>query len=87
MLRDAGCVERALRIPPAYRGSTGAVAVKLAVDARGTPGLVHPLAPVPEEIVAAVSDAVRACPWSAGGDADGRPTPLWTTLTVKLDGR
>ncbi len=85
--RDAGCVERKLQVPPEYRGSTGAVTVKLAIDAAGKPGLVHPLSPVPDEIVAAVADAIRACPWSAGGDADGRPTPLWTTLTVKLDAR
>ena len=42
-LRDVGCVERRLQVPPAYRGSTGAVTVKLAIDAAGKPGLVHPL--------------------------------------------
>jgi hypothetical protein len=30
---------------------------------------------------------VQACPWKAGGDADGRPLPLWTTLTVKIESR
>lgn len=86
-LREVGCVERKLQVPPAYRGSTGAVTVKLAIDAAGKPGLVHPLGPVPDELVTAVATAVRACPWSAGGDGDGRPTALWTTVTVKLDGR
>ncbi|HEX9307373.1 MAG TPA: tetratricopeptide repeat protein [Anaeromyxobacter sp.] len=86
-LRDAGCVERKLQVPAEYRGSTGTATVKLAVDLAGKPGLVHRLSPVPDEIVAAVADAVRACPWSVGGDADGRPTPLWTTVTVKLDAR
>jgi TPR repeat protein len=85
--RDPACVQRALRVPPDYRGSTGSVSVKLAVDAAGKPGLVYPIVPVPDEIVSAIAAAVRACPWSAGGDADGRPLPLWTMLTVRLDGR
>jgi TPR repeat protein len=86
-LRDPACVDRALALPGEYRGSTGTVAVKLRVDAAGKPGLVHPLTPVPEEIVSAIAAAVGTCRWSAGGDGDGRPAPLWTTLTVKLDAR
>jgi hypothetical protein len=86
-LRDPGCVERALRVPPELQGGAGAVAVKLAVDAAGRPGLVHALAPAPDALVAAVDVAVRACPWSAGGDGDGRPVPLWTTLTVRISGK
>lgn len=86
-LRDPGCVDRALRVPPELRGSAGTIAVKLAVDAAGRPGLVHALSPAPEPLVAAVSAAVRACAWSAGGDADGRPVPLWTTLTVRMSAR
>jgi TPR repeat protein len=85
--RDPACVQKALRIPAELRGSRGGVTVKLAVDAAGKPGLVHPLTPVPDEIVSAVAAAVRSCAWSAGGDADGRPVALWTTLTVKLDAR
>jgi hypothetical protein len=86
-LRDAACVERALRVPAELRGSAGSVTVKLAVDAGGKPGLVHALSPVPDPLVEAVAAAVRACPWTAGGDGDGRPMPLWTTLTVKIDAR
>jgi hypothetical protein len=85
--REPGCVQRALRVPPEYRASTGAVSVKLAVDAAGRPGLFHPIVPVPDEIVSAIAAAARACRWSAGGDADGRPLPLWTVLTVELDPR
>jgi hypothetical protein len=86
-LREPACVQRALRLPPEYRGSTGAVSVKLAVDAAGKAGLVYPLAPVPDEVVSAIAAAIRACPWSPGGDADGRPAALWTVLTVRLDAR
>jgi hypothetical protein len=86
-LRDPACVERALRVPPELRGSAGTVAVKLAVDAAGRPGLVHALSPVPEDLVVAVAAAVRACPWKAGGDGEGRPVPLWTTLTVRVESK
>ena len=86
-LRDPSCVERRLAVPAEYRGSTGAAVVKLAVDASGAPGLVHALAPVPEPILAAVSDAVRGCAWSPGAGEDGRPAALWTTLTVRIEGR
>ena len=86
-LRDPACVERALKVPPELRGSAGTVSVKLAVDAAGKPGLVHVLSPAPDGLVTAVAAAVQACPWKAGGDADGRPLPLWTTLTVKIESR
>jgi len=84
-LRDPACVQKALRIPAELRGSRGGATVKLAVDATGKPGLVHPLTPLPDGIVSAVAAAIRSCPWSAGADADGRPAALWTTVTVKLD--
>jgi hypothetical protein len=83
-LRDPACLERALRVPADLRGAAGQVTVKLAVDAAGKPGLVHAVSPAPEPLVAAVAAAVSACAWSAGGDADGRPLALWTTLTVRI---
>lgn len=85
-LRDPTCVERALRVPPEYRGSTGSVTVKLAVDEAGTPALVHALTFAPEALVSAVSDAIGRCAWT-GGANDGRPASVWVTLTVKLDAR
>ncbi len=86
-LRDPSCVERALAVPAEYRGSTGGVTVKLAVDGAGAPALLHVLTPVPEAIIGAVADAVRSCAWSPGADAEGRAVPLWVTLTVKLESR
>jgi len=86
-LRDPGCVERAFRVPAEYRGSTGALTMKLAVDATGKPALVHPLTPVPDAILDAASEAIRSCVWSPGGDSEGRPAALWTTLTFAIDRR
>ena len=86
-LRDPACVEQGVVVPAEYRESTGAVTVKLAVDATGAPGLVHALAPVPDPILAAVADAVRRCAWSPGAGEDGRPVPLWTTLVVRIEAR
>jgi len=74
-------------VPAQYRGSTGSVTVKLAVDGAGAPALLHAVTPVPDAIVIAVGEAVRRCAWSPGADSDGRLAPLWVTLTVKLDGR
>jgi TPR repeat protein len=86
-LRDPGCVERELRVPPELRGATGSVTVKLAVDPAGAPALLHAVAPAPDALLAAVGDAVARCRWSPGADGDGRPASLWVTLTVKIDGR
>jgi hypothetical protein len=86
-LRDPACLERALALPSGFRGSTGSVTVKLAVDATGAPALVHALTPAPDPILAAAEEAVRRCRWSPGAGDDGRPTALWTTVTVGLQGR
>ena len=86
-LRDPGCLERSVRLPEDYGTYTGSVTIKLAVDGAGTPGLLHALTPVPDAILAAVGDAVRRCAWSAGTGPDGRPAPLWLTLSVKLEAR
>jgi TPR repeat protein len=85
--KDAGCVERTLRIPPDLRGAVGSVTVKFAVDTGGRPSLLHALTPAPEGIVAAIATAIERCGWSAGADADGRPATLWTTQTVRLEMR
>ena len=86
-LMEPGCVERRLRVPEAYRGATNAVTVILAVDAAGRPALFHALTLAPEPVVAAIGEAVRACPFRAGVDDGGQPVTLWLTLTVKVDGR
>jgi TPR repeat protein len=84
-LREPTCVDKGVRIPPEYQGATGSVTIKVAVDAAGKPGLVYALTPVPDAILSSVAASVLGCAWSAGGDTDGRPIPLWVTLTVKLD--
>ena len=86
-LEEPGCVERRLHVPEAYRGARSDVTVVLAVDAAGRPVLFHALALAPEPLVAAIGEAVRACPFRAGVDDGGRPVALWLTLTVKVDGR
>ena len=81
--KDAACLARA-------RGGGGTgrtVSLKLAVDAGGRASLVHALSPAPEALVAAAAEAVRACPWSPGTGADGRPALLWTTVAVPVGSR
>jgi len=86
-LREPGCVEQALDVPPEYRSAVGAATVKLAVDGTGAPALVHALTPLPDPVLAAIRAAVERCEWAPGADLSGRPAPLWVTLTVKLGGR
>jgi hypothetical protein len=83
-LHDPGCVERSLRVPAGYSGAAASATVKLAVDASGKPGLVHPLTPLPDAVADALRAAVSRCAWSPGADPSGRPASLWTTLTVKI---
>ena len=84
-LKEPGCVERALRMPDAYRGVANAVSVKLVVDRSGQPVLFHALTPAPEPLVAVIGEAVRACAFTPGVGEDGQPVALWLTLTVRLD--
>ena len=81
--RDPGCLARALPVG----GPVRTVSLKLAVDAGGRASLVHPLSLAPEALLAAAAEAVRACPWSPGTGAGGRPTLLWTTVTVPIGSR
>ncbi|MBK9518613.1 MAG: sel1 repeat family protein [Anaeromyxobacter sp.] len=86
-LKEPGCIERKLRVPPEFRGTVGGATVKLAVDGNGTPILFHAVTPAPEPLVAAIADAVRACEWVPGAEPSGRPSALWVTVQVKIDGR
>jgi len=86
-LKDPGCPERNLRLPPAYRGAQNAITVKLVVDAEGKPILFHALTPAPEALIAVVGQAVQSCAFTPGIGDDGAAIPLWLTLTVRLDPR
>jgi len=81
--RTPGCVDRRLRVPAGYRGIFGGATVKLAVDGNGAPILLHAITPTPEPVLAAITEAVRACEWVPGADARGRPATLWLTLPVR----
>jgi hypothetical protein len=86
-LKDPGCVERTLAVPAGYRAANATATVRLLVDASGAPGLVHPLAPVPDPVLGAVALAVGRCAWDPGADPAGQPAAVWTTLTVSTAGR
>jgi hypothetical protein len=86
-MKQPGCVDRKVKIPREFRATIGAATVKLAVDGNGTPVLFHAISPAPEPLVAAMAEAVRACEWTPGVDARGRPATLWLTVQVRLDGR
>lgn len=85
--KSPGCVDRKLKVPAAFRDIFGGATVKLAVDGNGAPILLHAITPAPEPVVAAITEAVRACEWSPGADAAGRPATLWLTLPVRGEPR
>jgi hypothetical protein len=86
-LKEAGCLERHLRVPGEARGVANAVTVKLVVDTAGRPVLLHALTPAPAPLVAAIAEAARACAFTPGVGEDGLPVALWLTVTVRLEGR
>jgi hypothetical protein len=86
-LKQPGCVDRQVKLPAELAELTGTATVKLAVDGNGTPMLFHAITPAPEALVTAMGDAVRACEWTPGVDAAGRPATLWLTVPVHFGTR
>jgi hypothetical protein len=85
-LKVPGCLEQRLRVPPDFRGTVGSATVKLAVDGNGAPILLHAVTPAPEPLLAAIGEAVRACEWLPGADANGKRATLWVTVPVRIGG-
>jgi TPR repeat protein len=83
-LEVPGCLERSVKLPSEARGGTASVTIKLAVDTRGQPILVHPVSLAPEPVVSAVVAAVRSCAWRPGLDEQGRKGVFWLTLPVRI---
>ncbi|HYQ80377.1 MAG TPA: energy transducer TonB, partial [Anaeromyxobacteraceae bacterium] len=81
-----GCVRSSVRLPTELAGYVaGQVVVKFAVGRDGSVGLVQLMTPVPDpRIAAAIRNAIEACRWRAGSDAQGRPVTLWVILPLRF---
>ncbi len=82
----SGCVRSSVRLPTELAGYVaGQVVVKFAVGRDGSVGLVQLMTPVPDpRIAAAIRNAIEACRWRAGSDAQGRPVTLWVILPLRF---
>ncbi len=84
-MADKDCFRENFRIPPALSGFVTSVTVKFAVYPNGAVGAFSVMGQVPD---ARISDAIRNalsnCQWIPGADAQGKPTPIYVIMPVRL---
>jgi protein TonB len=80
------CISENLRLPAQLTGAVpDTVTARIAVSATGQPSAVQVMGQVADpRISEAVRRAVQACDWVPGADAEGKPTPLWVVLPIRL---
>ncbi|MEY2668428.1 MAG: hypothetical protein RJA59_1066 [Pseudomonadota bacterium] len=84
-MADKNCFRESFRLPPALSGFVQAVTVKFAVYPNGAVGAFSVMGQVPDQrITDAIRNAVSNCTWKPGADAQGRPTPIYVILPVRL---
>ncbi len=82
------CVQDSVRIPRGLQGfAAGPVTVKFVIGPDGAPSEFQVLGALPDaRIGAAIWQAIRACRWVPGADAQGRPAKIWVTLPIRFVG-
>jgi protein TonB len=84
-MADKDCFRENFRIPPALSGFVTSVTVKFAVYPNGAVGAFSVMGQVPDQRIAdAIRNALANCTWVPGADAQGRPTPIYVILPVRL---
>ena len=84
-MADKDCFRDGFRIPPALAGFVTSVTVKFAVYPNGSVGAFSVMGQVPDQRIAdAIRNALANCTWIPGADAQGRPTPIYVILPVRL---
>lgn len=90
-----GCVQQGIRLPSRWADRRpGSVLLRFAVGLDGIAEMIEtrpgpdraPGARVEADIAEALTAAVRACRFSPGADAQGRPVRMWMTMKVKFAG-
>ncbi|MBK9518465.1 MAG: hypothetical protein IPO09_14165 [Anaeromyxobacter sp.] len=83
---DPACIGRSVRISSDLLDYvTGPIKVKFAVNKDGTPSRFEVLSAISDQrIASAIWQAIKSCKWTAGADAQGRPTNIWMILPVRL---
>ena len=84
-MADKNCFRENFRIPPALSGFVTAVTVKFAVYTNGAVGAFSVMGTVPDQRIAdAIRNALSNCTWIPGADAQGKPTPIYVIMPVRL---
>jgi protein TonB len=85
-LVSRNCISENLRLPAQLTGAVpDTVTARIAVSMTGQPSTVQVMGQVADpRISEAVRRAVQACDWVPGADAEGKPTPLWVVLPIRL---
>jgi protein TonB len=84
-MADKNCFKDSFRIPPALAGFVTSVTVKFAVYPNGAVGAFSVMGQVPDQRIAdAIRNALSSCTWVPGADAQGRPTPIYVIMPVRL---
>ncbi len=85
-MAEPGCVQRTMRVPSQLAGFvSGPITVKFAVRADGAPSRFEVMTQVPDQRIGQlIWQAVQACRWTPGADAQGRPVSIWVILPVRF---
>jgi protein TonB len=84
-MAEKDCFRDNFRISSALSGFVASVTVKFAVYPNGAVGAFSVMGQVPDPRIAdAIRNALANCTWIPGADAQGRPTPIYVILPVRL---
>ena len=87
-LVNSRCIQENLRVPAALQGFvSGPITLKIGIRRDGSVQALQIMTAVPDKrIEDAIRNAVGACPFVPGADAQGRPTPIWVIMPIRLIG-
>ncbi len=80
------CVQDSVRLPQQLLGFiSGPITVKFAIKRDGQPSQFQVMTDVPDKRIGdAIWNAVQACKWVPGADAQGRPVSIWVILPLRF---
>ncbi len=87
-LANPRCIQDNIRIPPSLQGFvSGSITLKIGIRRDGSVQALQIMSQVPDKrIEDAIRNAVGACPWNPGADAQGRPVAIWVIQPIRLVG-
>ena len=87
-LSNPRCIQENMRVPAALQGFiSGPITLKIGIRRDGSVQALQIMTAVPDKrIEDAIRHAVGACPFIPGADAQGRPTPIWVIMPIRLIG-